>query len=113
MLHPVILSGGSGTRLWPRSRSNTPKQFLPLMGDETLFQATALRVMAMHHVAPVITLCAEDHRFMVGEQLQAVGMPSGGILLEPAARNTAAVNNTGAKPEAVITPPSKTASSSL
>ncbi len=89
MLHPVILSGGSGTRLWPRSRSNTPKQFLPLMGDETLFQATALRVMAMHHVAPVITLCAEDHRFMVGEQLQAVGMPSGGILLEPAARNTA------------------------
>ncbi|SIP88393.1 mannose-1-phosphate guanylyltransferase/mannose-6-phosphate isomerase [Solilutibacter tolerans] len=89
MLHPVILSGGSGTRLWPRSRSNTPKQFLPLVGDETLLQATALRVKAMQDVAPVITVCAEDHRFMVGEQLQAIGMPSGGILLEPAARNTA------------------------
>ena len=89
MLHPVILSGGSGTRLWPRSRSNTPKQFLSLVGDETLFQATALRVKAMHDVAPVVTVCAEDHRFMVGEQLQAIGMTSGGILLEPAARNTA------------------------
>ena len=89
MLHPVILSGGSGTRLWPRSRSNTPKQFLSLVGDETLFQATALRVKAMHDVAPVVTVCAEDHRFMVGEQLQAIGMASGGILLEPAARNTA------------------------
>lgn len=89
MIHPVILSGGSGTRLWPRSRSNTPKQFLPLVGDETLFQATALRVKAMRDVAPVITVCAEDHRFMVGEQLQAIDMPSGGILLEPVARNTA------------------------
>jgi len=89
MLHPVILSGGSGTRLWPRSRSNTPKQFLSLVGDETLFQATALRVKAMRDVAPVITVCAEDHRFMVGEQLQAIGMHSGGILLEPVARNTA------------------------
>lgn len=89
MLHPIILSGGSGTRLWPRSRSNTPKQFLPLVGDETLFQATALRVKAFDDAAPVITVCAEDHRFMVGEQLQAIGMPSGGILLEPVARNTA------------------------
>lgn len=89
MINPVILSGGSGTRLWPRSRSNTPKQFLPLVGDQTLFQATALRVKAMSEVAPVITVCAEDHRFMVGEQLQDIGMPSGGILLEPAARNTA------------------------
>ena len=89
MLHPVILSGGSGTRLWPRSRSNTPKQFLSLVGDETLFQSTALRVKAMRDVAPVVTVCAEDHRFMVGEQLQAIGMTSGGILLEPVARNTA------------------------
>lgn len=89
MIHPVILSGGSGTRLWPRSRSNTPKQFLSLVGDETLFQSTALRVKAMRDVAPVVTVCAEDHRFMVGEQLQAIGMPSGGILLEPVARNTA------------------------
>ena len=89
MIHPVILSGGSGTRLWPRSRSNTPKQFLPLVGKDTLYQATARRVQSLGEVAPVVTVCAEDHRFMVGEQLQAIGMPSGGILLEPAARNTA------------------------
>ncbi len=89
MLHPVILSGGSGTRLWPRSRSNTPKQFLPLAGDDTLYQATARRVAALSDSQPVLTVCAEDHRFMVGEQLQEVGLPSGGILLEPVARNTA------------------------
>lgn len=89
MITPVILSGGSGTRLWPRSRSNTPKQFLPLVGDETLFQATARRVASLPQVGPVLTVCAEEHRFMVGEQLQAVGMRSAGILLEPAPRNTA------------------------
>lgn len=89
MIHPVILSGGSGTRLWPRSRSNTPKQFLSLVGDETLFQATARRVRTLDGADAVVTVCAEDHRFMVGEQLQAIGMPSGGILLEPVARNTA------------------------
>lgn len=89
MLYPVILSGGSGTRLWPRSRNNTPKQFLSMIGDETLFQATALRVSALHDAAPVLTVCADDHRFMVGEQLQAIAVHSGGILLEPVARNTA------------------------
>lgn len=89
MIHPVILSGGSGTRLWPRSRSNTPKQFLPLAGDETLFQQTARRVAGLPDATPVLTVCAEDHRFMVGEQLQAIGVASGGILLEPVARNTA------------------------
>ncbi|MDO5611195.1 MAG: mannose-1-phosphate guanylyltransferase/mannose-6-phosphate isomerase [Pseudomonadota bacterium] len=89
MIHPVILSGGSGTRLWPRSRSNTPKQFLPLVGDETLFQSTARRVVALENAAPVLTICADDHRFMVGEQLQAIGLENGGILLEPVARNTA------------------------
>lgn len=89
MLHPTILSGGSGTRLWPRSRSNTPKQFLPLAGDETLFQQTARRVAGLPDAKPVLTVCAEDHRFMVGEQLQAIGVASGGILLEPVARNTA------------------------
>ena len=72
MLHPTILSGGSGTRLWPRSRSNTPKQFLPLAGDETLFQQTARRVAGLPDAKPVLTVCAEDHRFMVGEQLQAI-----------------------------------------
>lgn len=89
MLHPTILSGGSGTRLWPRSRSNTPKQFLPLAGEETLFQQTARRVAGLPDATPVLTVCAEDHRFMVGEQLQAIGVASDGILLEPVARNTA------------------------
>lgn len=89
MIHPVILSGGSGTRLWPRSRSNTPKQFLALTGDETLFQATARRVASLPGARPVLTICADDHRFMVGEQLQQIGLESGGIVLEPVARNTA------------------------
>ncbi|PJK09201.1 mannose-1-phosphate guanylyltransferase/mannose-6-phosphate isomerase [Lysobacteraceae bacterium NML08-0793] len=89
MIHPVILSGGSGTRLWPRSRSNTPKQFLSLTGDDTLFQATARRVAALPDSRPVLTICADDHRFMVGEQLQQIGLENGGIVLEPVARNTA------------------------
>lgn len=89
MIHPVILSGGSGTRLWPRSRSNTPKQFLPLVGEETLFQSTARRVAALDDAAPVLIICADDHRFMVGEQLQEIGLDNDGILLEPVARNTA------------------------
>ncbi|WP_111265593.1 mannose-1-phosphate guanylyltransferase/mannose-6-phosphate isomerase [Marilutibacter maris] len=89
MLHPVILSGGSGTRLWPLSRQNQPKQFLALMGDRSLFQETVLRAQALDGVQAPVTVCSEDHRFMVGEQLQAVGVASGGILLEPVARNTA------------------------
>ena len=89
MLFPVVLSGGSGTRLWPLSRQNQPKQFLSLMGDHSLYQETVLRVARLPGAHPPVTVCSEDHRFMVGEQLQAVGVASGGILLEPAARNTA------------------------
>ena len=89
MLHPVILSGGSGTRLWPLSRQNQPKQFLALMGDHSLYQETVLRASKLPGAQPPITVCADDHRFMVGEQLQAIGIASGGILLEPAARSTA------------------------
>ena len=89
MLHPVILSGGSGSRLWPLSRQNQPKQFLSLIGDHSLFQETVLRANALPDAQPPVTVCSEDHRFMVGEQLQEVSVASGGILLEPVARNTA------------------------
>ena len=89
MLHPVILSGGSGSRLWPLSRQNLPKQFLSLIGDQSLFQETVLRANALAAAQPPVTVCSEDHRFLVGEQLQAIGVASGGILLEPIARNTA------------------------
>lgn len=89
MLHPVILSGGSGSRLWPLSRQNQPKQFLALLGDRSLYQETVLRAERLPDAAPAVTVCSEDHRFMVGEQLAEIGQASGGILLEPVARNTA------------------------
>lgn len=89
MLHPVILSGGSGSRLWPLSRQNQPKQFLALVGDHSLFQETVLRASRLSGAQAPVTVCSEDHRFMVGEQLQEVGIGNGGILLEPLARNTA------------------------
>ncbi len=89
MLHPVILSGGSGSRLWPLSRQNLPKQFLALVGERSLYQETVLRASRLPGAQAPVTVCSEDHRFMVGEQLQGIGVPSGGILLEPMARNTA------------------------
>jgi mannose-1-phosphate guanylyltransferase/mannose-6-phosphate isomerase len=89
MLHPVILSGGSGSRLWPLSRQDHPKQFLALLGDRSLFQETLRRASGLPDAQPPVTVCSEDHRFMVGEQLQEIGLASGGILLEPVARNTA------------------------
>ena len=89
MLHPVVLSGGSGSRLWPLSRQNQPKQFLTLIGDHSLYQETVLRASKLPGAQPPVTVCSEDHRFMVGEQLQDIGIPNGGILLEPVARNTA------------------------
>ncbi|HZX78340.1 mannose-1-phosphate guanylyltransferase/mannose-6-phosphate isomerase [Lysobacter sp.] len=89
MLHPVVLSGGSGSRLWPLSRQNQPKQFLRLIGDHSLYQETVIRAAKLPNAQPPVTVCSEDHRFMIGEQLQEVAIPSGGILLEPVARNTA------------------------
>ena len=89
MLHPVILSGGSGSRLWPLSRQNQPKQFLTLVGERSLFQETLRRAAGLPDAQAPVTVCAEDHRFMVGEQLHEIGLQSGGILLEPVARNTA------------------------
>src|SRR5688572_22636550 len=89
MLHPVVLSGGSGSRLWPLSRQNQPKQFLALIGDRSLYQETVLRASKLPGAQAPVTVCSGDHRFMVGEQLQEVGVANGGILLEPMARNTA------------------------
>lgn len=89
MLHPVVLSGGSGTRLWPMSRQDRPKQFLALVGDRSLYQETVLRAAGLPGVQPPITVCSEAHRFTVGEQLQTIDVASGGIVLEPVARNTA------------------------
>ncbi len=89
MLIPVILSGGAGTRLWPLSRELYPKQFLPLTGERTMIQETALRVVGLPSVADPIVVCNEAHRFMVAEQLRQVGVAPQAILLEPEGRNTA------------------------
>ena len=88
-LQPVLLSGGSGTRLWPLSREAYPKQFLPLAGEDTMLQATWLRVAPVAGVAAPIVVAGEDHRFLVAEQLRQVGVAAASIVLEPVGRNTA------------------------
>ncbi|WP_256646567.1 mannose-1-phosphate guanylyltransferase/mannose-6-phosphate isomerase [Thermomonas paludicola] len=87
-LQPVLLSGGSGTRLWPLSREAYPKQFLPLVGKDTMLQATWRRVAALADAAPIV-VAGEDHRFLVAEQLRQIGAPVPAIVLEPIGRNTA------------------------
>ncbi len=92
-LVPVIMAGGSGTRLWPLSRSLHPKQFLPLMGESTMLQSTINRLELLSKtvavkVASPITICNENHRFIVAEQLRSIGK-KGPIILEPQGRNTA------------------------
>jgi len=86
---PVVLSGGSGTRMWPLSRSHYPKQFLPLVSEKTLLQETVLRLPALDHLSSPMVVCNEDHRFMVAEQLHQLGIDPRAILLEPFGRNTA------------------------
>ncbi len=85
---PVILSGGSGTRLWPVSRESFPKQLWPLISDHTLLQETALRARGERFAPPVI-VCNQEHRFLIAEQLRAAGIPGPRILLEPVGRNSA------------------------
>lgn len=85
---PVILSGGSGTRLWPLSREAYPKQFLPLTGEHTMLQDTWLRVAGVATQPPIV-VANESHRFVAAEQLQQAGTATTAILLEPAGRNTA------------------------
>jgi mannose-1-phosphate guanylyltransferase/mannose-6-phosphate isomerase len=86
---PVLLSGGSGTRLWPLSRETYPKQLLPLLGDKTLLQQTALRVTDRSIFARIIMVGNIEHRFIISEQLRAVGVTDPMTILEPVGRNTA------------------------
>lgn len=85
---PVLLCGGSGTRLWPLSRKSYPKQFVPLMGEESLFQGSARRLTGPHYNPPVV-VTSDAFRFIVTEQLSAVDIPPAAILIEPEARDTA------------------------
>lgn len=88
-IHPVILCGGSGTRLWPLSRSAFPKQFLPLASERTMLQETVTRLDGLEGVAAPIVICNEDHRFLVAEQMRGIDVKPHLLLLEPMGRNTA------------------------
>ena len=88
MITPVLLCGGSGTRLWPLSRKSFPKQFVPLTGTESLFVQSAQRLSGPEFAAP-LTITGSDFRFIVTEQLQAAGIDPGPVLIEPSPRNTA------------------------
>ena len=117
---PVILCGGSGTRLWPLSRTGFPKQFLCLTGNESLFQQAAQRLASLGNteiqVAAPIIVTGEDHRFLASEQLREAGIELGCALLEPVGRNTApaltlaalAALDRGADPVLVVTPADQT-----
>jgi mannose-1-phosphate guanylyltransferase/mannose-6-phosphate isomerase len=88
-IHPVILCGGAGTRLWPMSRRLYPKQFLPLVSGQSLLQDTVSRTRSIEGIRAPVMVSGEDHRFLVAEQLREIGHPSAIHLLEPVARNTA------------------------
>jgi uncharacterized protein YbjT (DUF2867 family) len=117
---PVILCGGSGTRLWPLSRTGFPKQFLCLTGNESLFQLAARRLSnlasASIQVAPPLIVTGEEHRFLATEQLREAGIAMGAALLEPFGKNTApaltlaalAATENGADPVLVVTPADQT-----
>ena len=87
MIAPVILSGGSGTRLWPLSRKLYPKQFISLVNETTLFQDTITRLP--NDVSSPLIICNEEHRFIVAEQLRQINSSNAGIILEPIGKNTA------------------------
>jgi mannose-1-phosphate guanylyltransferase/mannose-6-phosphate isomerase len=89
LIHPVILSGGSGTRLWPMSRAAYPKQLQPLLSERSLLQDSVARVLPAHLFAAPIILANEEHRFIIAEQLRQIDVKPQTIMLEPVARNTA------------------------
>ncbi|MDH2294221.1 MULTISPECIES: mannose-1-phosphate guanylyltransferase/mannose-6-phosphate isomerase [Cobetia] len=87
-IKPIVLAGGSGSRLWPYSRQLHPKQFLPLTGEGSMLQETLKRLESIDHTAPLL-ICNEEHRFLVAEQVRQQGITNASILLEPEGRNTA------------------------
>ncbi len=125
LIQPVILCGGSGTRLWPLSRAGFPKQFLCLTGDESLFQQAAKRLVGLGsadlEVAKPIIVTGEEHRFLANEQLREVGIELGAALLEPVGRNTApaltlaalAAQASGQDPVMVVTPADQTVANTV
>ena len=88
LIYPVILCGGSGTRLWPLSRRSMPKQFLNLTGKDSLFQQAALRVSGPEFEETLV-ITANDYRFIAAQQLVDIGIKSSTVLLEPSPKNTA------------------------
>ncbi len=107
-LYPVLLSGGSGTRLWPLSRAALPKQLLPLAGERTMVQETVLRLEGLPKLGQPLVVCNNDHRFLIAEQMREIGVAPLAILLEPVGRNAApaaavaALHLTARDPEAVM-----------
>ena len=91
MILPVILCGGSGTRLWPLSRSHMPKQLQPVHGEQTMLQATAARVFQLNglEIAAPLVVCNESHRFVTRRQLTELGLGRARLIAEPFGRNTA------------------------
>jgi mannose-1-phosphate guanylyltransferase/mannose-6-phosphate isomerase len=89
MITPVVLSGGSGTRLWPLSRKLHPKQLLPLLNETSLLQDTINRLQGLKDIEQTVVICNEEYRFMVAEQAQSTGIGASAIILEPVGRNTA------------------------
>ncbi|HEY8251605.1 MAG TPA: sugar phosphate nucleotidyltransferase, partial [Burkholderiales bacterium] len=87
---PIVLCGGSGTRLWPLSRSHLPKQFLPLISERTMLQETLVRLQGLEDVQAPIAIANDEHRFLAAEQLREISCPPQALLLEPAGRGTAA-----------------------